>query len=127
MSICQPYFDNVTTISSGLLNTLNGIMLFPKPLLIIIDVLLIVWTPSVNLGKKPWSGATNPPINGSLNWPPWACPEKIKSTLLSEYISNNSGLWESNILKLVLPSVSVFNKFLVSTLSPYSNQSYLIN
>ena len=53
LSNWQPYFDNVTTISSGLLNILTGIILFPNPLLIIIDVLLLVWIPSVNLGKKP--------------------------------------------------------------------------
>ena len=84
LSIRQPYFDNVTTISSGLLSILTGIILLPKPLLIIIDVSLLVWIPSVNFGKKPWSGAIKPPINGSLNWPPWACPEKIKFTLLFE-------------------------------------------
>ena len=33
-------------------------MLLPNPLLITIEVLLFVWIPSVNLGKKPWSGAT---------------------------------------------------------------------
>lgn len=53
-------------------------MLFPKPLLTIISVSPSANIPDVYFGNNPCPGATTPPIKGSRNCPPWACPARTQ-------------------------------------------------